>query len=114
MRVATWNAKQAVAPVLRPGPAWSWLEERVEPDVAVLTEAKIPTEGIPDGWVALHEPDGFGPRRRWGTVVGIYGLTVGPNGSSVGHGRWSVPPSSTTLLRCSTPIAPNASSSPVI
>jgi len=39
MRVATWNTKQAVAPVLPPDRAWAWMEEHIDPDIVVLTEA---------------------------------------------------------------------------
>ena len=69
MRVATWNMKQAVAPRRPLADLWSWLEGEVDPDVVVLTEAKVPAGGPPPGWVAVWEPDGIGPRRRWGTVV---------------------------------------------
>lgn len=30
MRVATWNTKQAVAPVLPPDRAWAWMEEHAD------------------------------------------------------------------------------------
>ena len=30
-------------------------------------------------------------RERWATIVGMYGLTVDPNGDSCGHGGYSVP-----------------------
>ncbi|MFM7225432.1 MAG: hypothetical protein ACKO1Y_08420, partial [Actinomycetota bacterium] len=69
MRLATWNMKQAVAPVLGQAAAWAWMEEHVAPDVAVLTEAKVPKEGLPAGWTAEWVEGGIGPRRRWGTVV---------------------------------------------
>ena len=76
MRIATWNLKQAVAP-RRPLPElWRWLEERVEPDVAVLTEAKIPVGGLPRGWNAVFDEGGIGPRRRWGTVVAGRGASL--------------------------------------
>lgn len=136
MRVATWNMKQAVAPK-RPLPElWSWMERQVHPDVVVLTEARVPKTGVPEGWTAVWDPNGVGSRRRWGvvvagrgvelvrltsvkrglrthsltppwpatlevvdvivggsrwaTVAGMYGLTVRPDGSSCGHGRYSV------------------------
>jgi len=73
IRVATWNTKQAVAPVLGAAAAWEWMEREIAPDLVVLTEAKVPRSGIPAGWVAEWEPDGFGPNRRWGTVVAATG-----------------------------------------
>lgn len=137
MRIATWNMKQAVAPKKPLPQLWQWLGERVDPTVAVLTEAKVPADGIPDGWSAEFVMGGIGPKRkwgtiiaargadlhritsirkglrrlelslrwpaatlvtdvlvdgeRWGTLVGLYGLTVGRNGESCGHGGFSVP-----------------------
>jgi len=137
MRVATWNMKQAVAPKKPLPELWAWMERHVRPDVIVLTEARVPKTGVPEGWTAVRDPDGVGNRRlwgvvvagrgvelvrvtsvrrglrarsltppwpatleavdvivggsRWGTVVGMYGLTVRPDGSSCGHGGYSVP-----------------------
>jgi len=137
MRIATWNMKQAVAPKKPLPQLWEWLGERVDPTVAVLTEARVPKEGLPAGWAAEWVPEGIGPKRKWGTVVaarraelqrvtsvrrgrrsldlsfswpaatvvtdvvvegdrwatvvGLYGLTVGRNGESCGHGAFSVP-----------------------
>lgn len=137
MRVATWNLKQAVAPKKPLPELWDWLGDRVDPTVAVLTEAKVPSGGPPAGWSVEYEPDGIGPRRKWGTViaargvslqrvtsvkrglrtvpltfrwpaavivsdvivgkecwgtvVGLYGLTVDRRGESCGHGGFSVP-----------------------
>lgn len=78
MRVATWNMKQAVAPRGRPPELWRWMEEEISPDVIVLTEAKVPEGGPPAGWQAVWEPDGIGPRRRWGTVVAGRGVDLVP------------------------------------
>jgi len=67
--VATWNMKQAVAPKKPLPELWNWIETTIEPDVIVLTEARIPKEGLPDGWQAIWTPGGIGPRRSWGTIV---------------------------------------------
>ncbi len=112
------------------------MASQVDPDVVVLTEAKVPQGGPPQGWEAIWLPDGVGKRRRWGTViagrgvgllevtevsktfrtvplrfewpatvhvadvmvegerwgtvVGLYGITLGPDGSSIGSGEYSV------------------------
>jgi len=76
MRVATWNTKQAVAPVLPPDRAWAWMEEHIDPDIVVLTEAKVPRDGVPAGWSAEWVEGGIGPRRRWGTVVAARGVRL--------------------------------------
>lgn len=73
IRVATWNTKQAVAPVLGASAAWEWMEREIAPDLVVLTEAKVPKAGVPGGWAAEWEADGFGPNRRWGTIVAARG-----------------------------------------
>lgn len=68
--------KQAVAP-RRPLPElWEWLTDRVAPDVAVLTEARVPKTGLPVGWSAHWLPGGIGPKRTWGTVVAARGLEL--------------------------------------
>jgi exonuclease III len=38
-------------------------------DVAVLTEAQLPREGLPDGWQAVRREEGIDPNRRWGTIT---------------------------------------------
>lgn len=137
MRIATWNMKQAVGPKQPLPQLWEWARDVIEPDVVALTEAKVPKTGLPAGWTALWQPDGIGPRRRWGTVlaargvelrpveavtvgrrtlrmaphwpattvvadvmrngerwatvVGLYALTVDQDGSSCGHGGYSLP-----------------------
>ena len=69
MRVATWNLKQALAPRKPLDELWSWAEQEIAPDVAVFTEARVPTDGPPPGWSALWVEGGFGKNRRWGTVL---------------------------------------------
>ena len=136
MRIATWNMKQ-VAPRKPIEERWRWIEESINPDVIVLTEATIPKSGLPDGWTAIWTEGGVGPNRRWGTiiaarnveilpvdgvrhllrwhpvnfswpavgqvaevvvngttwgtVIGLYGITMDLDGRSVGHGSISVP-----------------------
>ena len=78
MLVATWNMKQAVAPK-KPLPIlWDWIESDIDPDVIVLTEARIPKEGLPKGWNAIWTPGGIGPRRTWGTIVAARNLNLRP------------------------------------
>lgn len=76
MRLATWNLKQAVAPKKPAADLWQWIGDTVEPDVVVFTEAKVPNETPPAGWQAVWIPGGFGPRRRWGTVIAGRGVQV--------------------------------------
>ena len=78
VRVATWNLKQAVAPLAKPAELWTWLEQRADPHVMVLTEAKMPATGVPDGWQAQWREGGMGPRRRWGTVLAGRGVELTP------------------------------------
>jgi exonuclease III len=74
--VATWNMKQAVAPKKPLPELWSWIEDQIQPDVIVLTEARVPKEGLPAGWQAIWTPGGIGPRRTWGTIVAARNLEI--------------------------------------
>jgi exonuclease III len=74
--VATWNMKQAVAPKKPLPDLWSWIESVIQPDVIVLTEARVPKEGLPAGWQAIWTPGGIGPRRTWGTIVAARQLEI--------------------------------------
>jgi exonuclease III len=79
LTVATWNLKQAVAPKAPLDDLWSWLATETDPMVAVLTEAKVPKTGVPEGWdAAWWRADGIGPRSRWGTVVASRGAKLVP------------------------------------
>jgi len=69
MRVATWNLKLGVSPRAKPEELWAWAEERIDPDVMVFTEAKVPKTGTPDGWNAVYIEGGIGKGRRWGTII---------------------------------------------
>lgn len=89
MRVATWNMKQAVAPKQKLPLLWEWLEREVAPDIAVLTEAKVPKDGAPPGWASVFVDGGFGPRRRWGTVVAARGVELRPLSEVSVRGRTS-------------------------
>jgi hypothetical protein len=53
VRVATWNLKQAVAPLHKPDVLWQWMAENVDPHVVAFTEGKVPGDEAPDGWTAL-------------------------------------------------------------
>jgi hypothetical protein len=72
MRLATWNLKQAVAPKRKMHELWAWMESNINPDVVVLTEAKEPDTGIPDGWTAVWQAGGIGPK----VLLGIYGRNI--------------------------------------
>jgi len=76
IRVATWNMKQAVAPKKPLPELWDWMESEIDPDVIVLTEARIPKDGLPDGWNAIWTTGGIGPRRTWGTIVAARGFEL--------------------------------------
>jgi hypothetical protein len=76
LKIATWNIKQAVAPKKPLDQLWQWAEETIEPDVIVLTEAKVPKTGVPPGWTAVWKPDGIDPKRKWGTVVAGRGVEL--------------------------------------
>jgi exonuclease III len=69
MKVATWNTLGMKTGGDKISTQWKWLEETVNADVAVLTEAKVPVSGIPEGWNAFYKPGGVGNRRPWGTIV---------------------------------------------
>ena len=76
MRIATWNLKQAVAPKKPLPDLWEWAEKTIDPDIIVLTEARVPKTGLPSGWSAHFREGGIGPRRSWGTIVAGRGLTL--------------------------------------
>jgi len=76
LRVATWNLKLGVAPRAKPEALWAWAEERIDPDVMVFTEAKVPKTGVPDGWSAVWTEGGIGKHRRWGTVIAGRGVEL--------------------------------------
>jgi hypothetical protein len=77
MRVATWNMKQAVAPKKPLPELWQWMEQEIDPDLVVLTEAKVPKTGIPEGWTAVWNPEGVGGK-KWGTIVAGRGVELEP------------------------------------
>ena len=76
--VATWNMKQAVAPKKPLPELWDWIENVINPDVIVLTEARVPKEGLPEGWQAIWTPGGIGPRRTWGTIIAARNVDIRP------------------------------------
>ena len=69
MIIATWNMKQAVAPKKPLNELWAWIENEIDPDIIVLTEARPPKEIDHDKWGMIYKPGGIGPRRTWGTIV---------------------------------------------
>ena len=76
--VATWNMKQAVAPKKPLPELWDWIDDVINPDVIVLTEARVPKEGLPEGWQAIWTPGGIGPRRTWGTIIAARNVDIRP------------------------------------
>jgi exonuclease III len=138
IRIATWNVK-SIAPRQPLNARREWIEEIINPDIIVLTEAKAQEKasGPWNGWSSLYRQGGINSKRPWGTVlassryqlkqittvkkkfskyeldshfpgtlvaadvyegrecwgtvVGMYGLTVDRNGDSNGSGRYSVP-----------------------
>ena len=67
---------KAIAPRAPLDTRWDWLRERVAPNIAVLTEAQVPTPGPPNGWSACWRLGGLGPKRRWGTVIAGHGCDL--------------------------------------
>ncbi len=86
IKVTTWNMKQAVAPKRKLPELWQWADEVIDADLMVLTEAKVPKDGVPSPWEAQWDPDGIGPNRRWGTVLAGRGVELVPV-TEVGVGR---------------------------
>jgi hypothetical protein len=78
VRIATWNMKQAVAPKKPLAELWAWMEREIDPDVIVLTEAKVPKDGVPPGWTAVWTEGGIGGNRKWGTVIAGRGVELAP------------------------------------
>ena len=76
IRVATWNMKQAVAPKKPLPELWEWVESEIDPNVIVLTEARVPKDGLPMGWTAIWTTGGIGPRRSWGTIIAARDLEL--------------------------------------
>ena len=62
MIVATWNMKQAVAPKKPLNELWAWIENEIDPDIIVLTEARPPKEIDHEKWGMIYKPGGIGPR----------------------------------------------------
>lgn len=69
MKLATWNTKGFNTGGAKILAQWNWLEMTVGADVAVLTEAKVPVDGVPAGWNAFYKPGGVDKKRPWGTIV---------------------------------------------
>jgi hypothetical protein len=69
LRIATWNTKQGVAPRQKTPALWKWISRETDAQLLVLTEARIPKEGVPDGWQLVYTPGGIGDKRKYGTVI---------------------------------------------
>jgi len=70
--------KQAVAPKKPLDELWDWVHSTINPNIIVLTEARVPKDGLPDGWQAVWTPGGIGPRRTWGTVIAVRNHDIRP------------------------------------
>ena len=68
-KIATWNTKQGVAPRQKEPTLWKWIQETIDSDLIVLTEAKVPKVGLPKNWNGVWVPGGVGNRRPFGTVI---------------------------------------------
>ena len=79
IRVATWNTKQGVAPRQKEEVLWRWIQSEIDADLIVLTEAKVPKAGFPDGWSGIWISGGIGKKRPWGTVVAAKNLRLEAN-----------------------------------
>jgi exonuclease III len=92
-RFATWNVGHAVHSRQPFEQQWDWFTDNVGADVVVLTEAKPDYSQCGDGWSFVHKEGGIGGRRRWGTSIGAYDLTLrdvtngvpGKGGFSIEH-----------------------------
>jgi len=69
MRLATWNLNAPFTSAESRLSQWNWLATTVDADVAVLTEAQLPEQGLPAGWSAVHRDGGIDTRRKWGTII---------------------------------------------
>jgi len=76
VRIGTWNTKQGVAPRQKAPVLWDWIARVTNADVLVLTEAKVPKEGLPTGWTAIYTPGGLEKRKPWGTIVAARGFEL--------------------------------------
>ena len=76
LRIATWNTKQGVAPRQKEDVLWSWIQNTIDADIIVLTEAKAPKAGFPKGWTGIWVPGGVGKSRPWGTVIAAKNLDL--------------------------------------
>jgi len=75
-RLATWNTKQGVAPRQAAPILWDWIINVTQADVLVLTEAKVPKDGVPTGWTAIYQAGGVDKQRRYGTIVAARGFDL--------------------------------------
>ena len=78
MRFATWNLKQAIAPKKPIADLWRHTATDIDPHVMVFTEAKVPKDGVPNGWTAQWKEGGIGHRRRWGPILAGRGVELRP------------------------------------
>lgn len=79
VKIATWNTKQGVAPRQKEPVLWRWIQDTIQADLIVLTEAKAPKAGFPDGWSGIWISGGIGKKRPWGTVVAAKNLRLEAN-----------------------------------
>ena len=76
LRIATWNLGHAVQPKKPFAAQWEWFNGNVGADLVVFTEAKPDFSVCGPDWSFAFKEDGIGPRRRWGTAVGCFGMPL--------------------------------------
>mgnify|MGYP000131920986 FL=1 len=72
---------------------WGTVVAGLDVDLVEVTEVRRRFRTIPlrFEWPAIvHVVDLLVGGERWGTVVGFYGITLGPDGTPIGSGRYSV------------------------
>ena len=72
---------------------WGTVVAGLDVDLVEVTEVRRRFRTIPlrFEWPAVvHVVDLLVGGERWGTVVGFYGITLGPDGTPIGSGRYSV------------------------
>jgi exonuclease III len=77
MRIATWNIKQ-IAPRRSLDERLTWLEQNVEPDIAVLTEADLKVSSVRPTWSITGKPTALAKGQNFSTFNISPRLTLHP------------------------------------
>lgn len=72
LRIATWNMNHWQQSETERQQAWSYLSQRVQPDIALLQETIPPSrqENV------VHRTGGIGLHRPWGSAIAAYGRSI--------------------------------------